>query len=339
MSKYILSSRSDGLGVRLLAILNSIALSDILKCDFLFSWENNKSDNIYHDVESAELMFDGRFLADYCVKLEIIKTLKSVPLLELISSREEGIFYRCTQGTNDVKKASKKIANCLDKFDFKRIFINIGFSLKNKLAIIAADKINLPENIAALHLRSGDVVYGAFRCSGYYVNKVIPVPVAIDIIKKNPNIIIFSDDCELGFFLKKKYGVLLASDFCQADMDGVQRALFDIFLMSKCSTIIAGRSGFSMCAAKISGIQVVELNKIYGDEEIARIIYQGIDGELFDSDIPRLQVAHSIQALLTIQSDILSWINKLDLIERAEALDADNLLYTFLKIIHYLRNK
>ncbi|MCP6379532.1 hypothetical protein NL466_27970, partial [Klebsiella pneumoniae] len=65
--------------------------------------------------------------------------------------------------------------------------------------------------------------------------------------------IVFSQDKEIApYLLRAAPNTVLASDWSEQYDGAVERAMFEIALMSRCDLIVAGSSGFAQLAGKIS---------------------------------------------------------------------------------------
>src|SRR5690606_6057098 len=65
------------------------------------------------------------------------------------------------------------------------IFDEMAFSDQMSAAIRAAREVPLPPRTAAVHIRSGDIVYGNYRFHGQrFTSKAVPIPLAKMAIEK-----------------------------------------------------------------------------------------------------------------------------------------------------------
>lgn len=333
MDKFIAATRTDGLGVRLMALLNAMALSKYLKCEFKFSWDDNKSKNPYHDVISSSLTFNESFISSHYIESKSISNLTKVDLESFLKSEEKDIYFYCPQSLSGDLRNNKDVFGFMKSFNYSKVFDEIGFSSEINKAICAAREVELGFGAIALHLRAGDVIYAGFRRSGYYVNKIISWPLALDIIKKHSDkrIVIFSQDHSMVEFLKSRFTNLVFSlDMADVSYDGVQRAIFDIVLMSRCGSIIAGSSGFSMCAAMLSGTKVTKPSLLYNKNEMLTVLEKNV--RVPAHGINSFQHAYAILTYLTIGYDVIKPDEYFCLAKEAYEIDKDNLFYIFLQI-------
>lgn len=327
---YIVANRTDGLGVRLMALLNAIALSKILNIPFKFTWDDNKSNNEFHTVSEVSEIFGTDFVEEHYI--DSVKAMNKVSLTELVEKGGEGNFYECPQSLSGDIRANQDILKKMKSVDFGSIFSDINFSKKITFAIDLALNAVIPDSSTALHLRAGDVVYGGFRRSGYYVNKVIPYPIAVDLINANNNVVVFAQDESIINSLGSEVAAIFSKELVASVLSPLQRAFFDIVLMSRCGAIYAGRSGFSIVSSMISNIRIKEPVAVYSDEKTIEIIGKWLNEKNYEH-VSKQQVAFSIISLVTAQRK-LGWVaDTLKLTEHGLLLDADNMYFVLLKLV------
>ena len=160
-------------------------------------------------------------------------------------------------------------------------FAGIGFSapMEEARAMAAAD-------VAAIHLRAGDVIYGHNAKTNLASDKAIPYPLAIDLIARlragGMTPLLFGQDADLLAHLRDEHGAYCADDI--GDRSGfspAQNALFDLCLLSRCGRIIGGRSAFCRLANRLAGrVRIKPLESLYEADEAVGII----ERHLFDPD-------------------------------------------------------
>jgi hypothetical protein len=154
------------------------------------------------------------------------------------------------------------------RLDYKSAFASISFNEPIKAALEKADSVELPPNFTAIHLRAGDVVFGRWRKSGCFSEKVISLPIAKELIRlqkeQGRQVVLFGQDRQAIDCLAKSCGVLSSFDFSRlSNFSPEQQSIFDIKLASRAGTIIGGGnptrnnesfgSGFSRLASFIGG--------------------------------------------------------------------------------------
>lgn len=262
----IVAQRTDGLGARLCAMMNAIWLSEYLGVDFRFSWDVKFSEDLAHGIAPVEKMFSRSFIDRfYCEGLNGLTTWKLgvVPKRETLEALlEKNVIIEAPRthlGTH--------LKNYTDddfKAGLKKAFDRIEFSEGIRNAIALARQTEVPEAAVALHLRSGDIVFGKFRKQPRYSYKGITVPIAKKLIKnlreKDVDVYLFGQDSEQLEYLSQSPNVvngLTLNREALDQMDRCQKAVYDMVLLSRFQTIVAGTSDFARQASWIGGSDVV----------------------------------------------------------------------------------
>ncbi len=337
--KIFLVTRNDGLGERLKAMLNAIILADYFGVDFKFRWRLNPTlTGGGHCIVDAAATFDPVFISDHCVtKPDLTRfiTLKplGLPLEEirrLLDSAPDGIIVN--------QEAIERLVTGLDDLPgrLKDAWRRIDFApdLRDEMARAAA--VPLPPNAVALHLRAGDMIYGNFRLFDSYTHKALCYPVAKHIIEERlasgQTPIIFGQDVPTCRLLAARYGVKLASDLL-APADDLGTALAEIILMSRCSEIHAGVSGFSRVAELIGDGKIVT-----PFDDSARDVVGIIAGDpdLYDPHVPLSgpQRAFAFYNLVHYGRDVIEPESLIEALDCALFYDRGNAFYAILKAMY-----
>lgn len=247
------ANRTDGFGERLRAILHAMVLAKYHKGQFYFDWPafNNWSGSKIplhdaHSVFEIEETFDKDFIDSHRRDPKKLRTIK-------LDDIKEKIDYK-----NLVEYDSILVNQ--GSMSFHEAFQNIKFS--NKLESIKIDvdyifsKFDKDVKVTAIHLRMGDIVYGINRFRDLFYYKVLPVYILntlIDKLKKDGyQIILFGQDKDFCASIAEKYNIMYSESLVfHKDYDVLQKAFFDIVLMSKCDQVIAMHSGFAELATFI----------------------------------------------------------------------------------------
>ncbi|MGP9765413.1 hypothetical protein ACT3UM_06755 [Halomonas sp. AOP13-D3-9] len=328
------SKREDGLGERLRAILNAFALAEVYDAQFKFCWNNEKYNRLGHGVDFVDKVFGNDFIEKHYVEPSAIKNGQLVE--NFLITKDDGIYF-CNQKIQ--KNAFKdKSEFFVFQQELKKSFHSIGFSKSIELAINKAYELKIDNDFVALHLRAGDVVYGPLSQNCSTVSKSISYPVALKIIddanKTGNKILVFGQDVDLLRALSKMPNVTLAMDLAPRNMSRTEQAFFDITLMSQCSTIYAGSSGFAIVASLISNAVHVVPGNNYSKCQIADIF----DKYLINHDrlegVSNEQIGFACKSALIVGMDIFEDEKHSALINIAKKNDPDNLLFPFLNAWH-----
>lgn len=138
-----------------------------------------------------------------------------------------------------------------------RVWSRIGLSKsieRIRDAVFAAP--GFPEDAVAIHLRAGDIIYGHYANSPRWLNKVICTPMAAILARilheRGHTVILFGQESDTTCKLARRYGYLNAAEFYPIPPhSNVEAAFTDIFLISRCTSIFAGSSGFARIASQI----------------------------------------------------------------------------------------
>ncbi len=281
------SRRSDGLGERLNGLLNAIWLAEIFGSDFKFYWSDKFADDPMHAIVSGRDMFSEEFLAKHHTG-----SLKSPKgwAIEGKKLKRELVDWKLSQ-TGVIESPRDHLSNYFanipeiaDRDGLRRAFQRIGFSKRVDDAIKVANATKIPESAIALHLRSGDIFYGIYRKHLNYSYKGITTPVAKLIITKFINegraVFLFGQDAEQLEYLALTCGAIDTTSLNRdavAAMEPHQKAMYDLVLLSRFQTILAGTSAFSRQASWVGGGQVIIPNKVFTADEQHRASLEDLE--------------------------------------------------------------
>ena len=350
----IKENRYDGFGCRLQALLNTVYLSKALNCDFRVVWPDSigglgasfandvkVSDRTVfgHSIESASEVFREHFVERYvengrpAVTSKISSATNLTPA-DLHSPKYHdrfGVIYAPMHGISEILPANLAPDQA---FGLPEIFFSIPFSDKIQGAIDSALAVPLTERAAAVHLRSGDIVFGTYRTHGRrFLRKAVSLPVAkltIETLQKQGyDVVVFGEDTRSLEYLRDTYGVTLASQFHTPEMGGAVRAMFDITLLSRANKIWAGFSGFAQIAGDIS--RTAEFTDIHDAIDSATVrAYMARDLQEHGDDYHPLQTAFALWTLFCLSAS-QPIEERTSLLDRAFSLDPTNASYLIAK--------
>lgn len=304
-NKIIVANRFDGLGERLIAILNAIYLANNCKVTFKFIWNDmdefdenvGKGKNIiFPSVPTKEYFFESTFIEkfffynyqdphfDHELWYHKNQNIKNI-IKDLFKNRQVvqcNLAVRIDTYFNDIEpfEYRKQIGN---------IWHNIPFSKDISEAIYYANTISKElDNYSTLHIRGGDIVY---RSNILYLLTSIALPahLAIEIIKSCDNkLVIMGNDIGLNKELKTMFNeqgkIFVAEDFFgQKKFNATQKAIFDIILMSRSKKLyFSGHSGFSVLSYLIGSCEPIYIYDKYSTKEKYQIIEKNMKHYQFD---------------------------------------------------------
>lgn len=331
-STLIAATRTDGLGGRLLAMANAKALADTLGYRFGFTWNRRAAaDKAFHTVEIADRIFSPDFIEKHW-------------LGESVNTSEFGILdVTALAGRNlgEVAKEKKLRGWICDGFDVlqgnatplaKRAeaLRGFGYSAPVEEAIAAADRSQFPGPMAALHLRSGDIVHGKHRASLVFADKVIPSTLARAIVSelssRGMTTLLIGQHRPTLDYLKAETGAMLTGDFgADAFTDETLNSFFEMALMARCRQIYAGSSIFAEIASLMGGVPLLSASGLFDAPQAANIILDELKHRQADYH-PR-EAAFGYQAAFLALEDRIAPGQARDLLEKAYALDPENDAY------------
>ncbi|EPP1520759.1 glycosyltransferase, partial [Campylobacter coli] len=362
---YIISAKPDGFGMRLCSMLIGMYLAEKLEFNFGFVWDNSIdldrfdirtkiSEDIYYfanDIESVSSVFSYSFLKKYHLadhkiranhgfklhsKIRTFNEIKSSPF-----ENEWGWYSSDIPPYYWLKDCKKEdfLHTVQDIYNNKIIFSPKYRQIFNDVANLIDKKIN---NFIALHIRGGDIVYSNLRKHiGWKIleERFFPYEIALEIIKRHTNsdakIIIFGQDVKsniklLNYIIENKIlpknKIFTVDEFVNKDFSSLQRAFFEINLMSKARIIYSPKaSAFSRVAMMISGKDMlITYEDIFSVQER----YDVIQRHLFSLKLNNLQTARSLfyQYTLSLKLKMSSNIH-LNILKKALYFDRDNDAY------------
>ncbi|GAM63298.1 capsular polysaccharide biosynthesis heptosyltransferase hddD [Vibrio ishigakensis] len=225
------------------------------------------------------------------------------------------------------------------KYSLKDAFNEIGFSDNvNSLLNLAKQSIN--KDTVAIHLRTGDVLYGQYRKFVNYTYKGLCLPLVEKIIKDEillgNNIVLFGQESGVLNHLKEKYNVTISDDLVPNHIsDSTELAIFEMALMSNCKSIIAGSSGFAKISSRIGNIKLEPGFRRYRAAEQTEFILQHLSN--CDSHYNDNHSAFSYWYAYFYGRQNKSNRESIDILKKASHFDPNNEVYKL--IMFFLANE
>ena len=353
-TKIVAATRTDGLGGRLLAMVNAKALADRMGCRFGFTWNGQSIKQMqFHMVERVDKVFSADFVEKHWLGEEIDITRYGVlggaftrDSLEADARRTGLQGWTCDdfnvlkswrQGWFKAQLPANKPAALRH-----RAFGGFGFSPAIKAAIAAAGQRRFARPAAALHLRSGDIVYGSYRTRLEFGEKVIPAPLARQVVSKLAEkglaTLLIGQDQAMLDYLKSETGALLTEDFGANEFaDQTHRAFFEMALMARCRQIYAGSSVFATIASVMGNVPVLRTKALFNRGRTANIILEELRTR--ESDYHPLEAAFGYQRAFCLLEGRIRPARAREILEKAFALDPENRAYALKIVASHFREK
>ncbi|QKC99469.1 tetratricopeptide repeat protein [Mesorhizobium sp. NZP2298] len=323
------------MGGRLLAMANAKALADRLGYRFGFTWSSRDIiDQESHTVDVVGKIFSADFIDKHW-------------LGETIKVADFGVLGGTAFAPSDLEAAARGgklrgwICDDFDVLDFFRdqgvqparseALRAFGFAPAVRQALDAAGKCRFPGPMAALHLRSGDIVYGHHRRRLVFADKVIPSTLAKAVVSelssKGLTTLLVGQDRATLDYVGAQTGAMRTDDFGAADFKGEEAlsAFFEMALMARCQQIHAGNSIYAVVASVMGEVPCLDISALFSKPRATEIIMQELQAHQADY--------HPLEAAFGYQWSFLSLEDKIDparareLLEKAQALDPENDAY------------
>ncbi|MCL1854767.1 MAG: hypothetical protein FWF86_03450, partial [Clostridia bacterium] len=299
-----------------------------------------------HSISAAEEIF----AADALEKLILLKT-KSTPYAKLDGHRGLGRADLLHEDRHDAKNiinaTNRRLKNILHpglapnrRYGIKEVFRTIPFHPTIIQVIEQAYAVDLPENFVVLHMRSGDVVFGAYRREALrHAKRAVPIQLAKMILEheKRP-VLLFGEDQDTLRRLADSHGHRLAADFYPSiAMSNTQRAFFEMLLMSRAAEIYAGiRTLFARTALFLGrDIKMTDIHTKFSQEDMFDFFQR--DLAIHAPGNKALQNAFSYAYLYLIGRERKSPHELMDLLAAALAHDPENDGYRIFTAIELFR--
>jgi len=335
MKPRFISLRQDGLGSRLIPLMNAVAMAKLTGGSFEFAWPDHDRAGPEGEMVSAQELFSERFLEEHYRPgwLTIfdmrqkagdkrerydahLVTKAIVP--DLISSTCDPMVCRIAEWA-DLRSDSG------NPNIYQEAFAEISFSSPVQEAIQAAKEVPLPDGTTAIHLRGGDVIYDQFRFSGFHAPSwALPFPLARQLAERMGPVLAFGQDREvIAHVCGASNATSVLSLSQHRGMNPLEAWFFEACLMARCKTIVAApRSAFSGFASLISGIEKTNGYRLVSDEELLALVRNHAP----DGPVSNLQKAHAFWAVFFLNPG-LAPEERLQCLVRARQFDPQNGLY------------
>ncbi|MET2830406.1 hypothetical protein [Mesorhizobium shangrilense] len=341
----IAATRTDGLGGRLLAMANAKSLADGLGCRFGFTWsEGAIQDNTFHIVDVVRKIFSDAFIEQYWLgervdasRFGVLGQTIFTPRSLETTARQRNLEGWICDDFDVLKSFRADGAKTVRRSEALRGF---GFSSNVTDAINAAGGVRFPGPMAALHLRSGDIVHGSYRTGLIFAGKVIPSTLAKAIVSelsaRGLNTLLIGQDRETLEYLRSRTGALLISDLGVGEFeDRTLRDFFEMAVMARCQQIHAGSSIFATVASIMGDIPCLNSDALFSKARAAEIVLEELKAH--ERDYHPLEAAFGYQSAFLNLEDKISLAQTREILERALALDPENDIYVLKIVAAYFR--
>jgi hypothetical protein len=247
-------------------------------------------------------------------------------LINLLSTSEHKVswtpFMRLLKGLSSEDRKSLTF----------RAVERLGFSTRIETIRRRIQKQSLPHRARALHLRSGDIVYGKFADSPGWTTKVIPAPFAAVFLRqdKDPSsFVIFGQEVDIADALSKEHGAVNARTLCNpGEISSIEVAFEEIFLLSRCSEIYSGSSAFAVFAGMLGACTFPKWRRHLSDAQWITLVAAELEHN--HAAYSSKQVAFSYFYLYELSHKCGAHFNLLSFIGKALHFSPTNRLYVLI---------
>ncbi|MGM8849365.1 hypothetical protein ACS8E6_02475 [Salinicola halophyticus] len=266
----LISSRNDGFGQRLKALLRTIRISERAQgLDYKFIW-NAKSGEYgsFHACEPVNKVFADSYINEHYIKT-FPENTKRVSSHEDLARLDSSLTYLITGRESFLDELNPSYA---EEFSY------IKFSENLHEAIERANTALVPPGSVALHLRGGDLCFGPLKHKSYaYQSKVVPLSLAKKLIKDKgdvgASVVLFCQDQTFKEYLRGYQNVLLPDELLGLSYeDNLTGVLSELVIMSRCDEIFGGDSAVPIVASMLSGKSLIDASEYFRKTDVIESI-------------------------------------------------------------------
>lgn len=265
---HFVSTRADGLCMRLSTILDAMLLARWFDGSFSFFWDATATPaSDQQTTDAPDRLFTRAFLDRHCLPAAVhdpaaLDLSTRAPTLEALrqrldQAREAGTIY-----VDQPRNFLNFMPYLADRFrpdDYANAFAALGFTPAVRRAIDLAQQVPLDPGSVAIHLRGGDILHGTHAHVATYLHKAPSIPevealfVALE-AEGRPTWLV-GQEPDVQACLTRLYPGVCAVDVTHPapDLDDVSRVMFDVTLMSRMDRIYGGNSGVTLLSRRLGG--------------------------------------------------------------------------------------
>lgn len=284
----IVARRWDQLGGRLSAIVNARSIAEWLGLEFRFVWPRG----LDVELNDPEQIFSPAFLDAFEIRPSELDGRPLVNHWEIVGGTDSNarralttvgvdVFVEVHEIFDVVRCAAESISAARDRF--RRCFSEIDWSDDARRLTDFCSGWS-PGGIAAIHVRAGDIVGGAWR---QVVNheKYLPTPFVHAAIERfaeggTKQVLVLSDNAQYLAWLRDRFPTIVTAaeivpDY--ASLTATQQALAEILMLSRCEPIVGPpSSAFSRLAANLGTGSLVRGDCLVAQGQERKVLQSGI---------------------------------------------------------------
>lgn len=360
----LIAARADGLGARLIPLLNAMVLAKITGCKFGFVWDSTKKFEWFKEVKQVdnnqlssvivpeiEDIFNEEFIINYSYTDVLSWDRGYMQEISIDNFLKPPFSHYWGHYISHVTaQRIFKGMELIGKY-FPSLYKEIGFSKHFKELISLSHECanKLAKKFIAIQIRSGDIVFTNTikdkQLNNYWL-KAMPLEIALKIIDKHQKddcyICLFGDDFDglkaITSTLKDEKIILIDEIIKDYNLSSIERNFFEINFMSLAFKIYAGDSSFARTAAYIGhGNEACLYYELFDFNEMVQIITKYFN----KVDLHPYQKAYSnyfaFKCLQHSKQD--NQQEELYFLKAALSYDKENALYIIEILVLLLKNK
>ncbi|MBU2980659.1 hypothetical protein KO498_02420 [Lentibacter algarum] len=318
--------KKDGFGERLRALCNAFVLAERYQGTVRFTWHMlGKEVEKFHAIADAKNTFSSAFVASHLINRQECDAYRFTSLKDALAELENGetggaLVVQVNQNPLERQTGGVFAKEELPEL-YAKAFKRIEFSQNCHNAWEHAMALPVPENFTAIHVRSGDMVYGRYRYGDDFRVKVIPYPIIehsiVTELERGHDTVLFGQDLPLRTWLTKDNGAIVSESLggCLGDSAEAQ-ALHDVALMSRAQKIICGNSGLALLASMAGAVEYEQPFHAMNKHLAAEVLVSSIRRDKNTDELHPLVRAFACRYLFFLQKTAIAFTQ-----EQFEMLD------------------
>lgn len=337
------AQRTDGLGGRLTAIANAIALSAYYGAEFRFNWMVMDFPGGWHAVQDAGKIFSKEFIDSYWIEAQ--KKPRVISFQKFMKDTEYWMQKALRLGVLFIdvpwflpEEWRNSVTSAFSRELQSKSWGKIGFANDILKVVERAEEIEITPGSVGIHLRAGDIIYGHERFNQLFSHKAIPYQLASRFLEEckttHRSAILFGQDIPLCKALATTHQASWAGDLVpEKAWSPLEHEVFDIALLARCDEIISGESAFTQAAATKGGIKIRAISELYDLNARRAAILSTPLADRIEQVVTGVQRAFSLWTVardMLDQSDFVP-TEVLPIVVEALRHDPENSFYIFVK--------
>lgn len=254
------STREDGLCMRLNTILDAMLLAKATAGTFGFTWDEQQTHALDQQTTSAlAKVFTPGFITQHRLTtpgpapvLTPVRTAQALADLTTAAGRS-GVIH--LDQPRDLTRFAPVLADRLGARAYGGAFAALDFTPDIRRAIALARALPVTESAVAIHLRGGDILHGTHAHHENYLHKA-PSVLEIDALiarltgEGHAVWLIGQEPDVMACMARRHPAAILPAPMALGE---VEQVIFDAVLMSRMQAIFGGNSGVTLLSRRLGG--------------------------------------------------------------------------------------